>query len=201
MAEKIDNPASALSKIFNTYTKMNVEKTKLKNEMIQARLKRQGGLEDFAFKEAFKGEQAQAKLGEQRSYDESKAERTRATGMEDFYAKEDYKRANPTPGKEKVPPQENYAKIVKIVNSLRLKEKMNTLTGEEAEYLHILENKFYGKDKEAGAWDSYGENQPEDKGQDLGQAETNDEYEVDAIYEDEDGRKAKYLGGGEWEIQ
>jgi len=213
---KVDNPASAFAKIMDQATKYNVEKAKFKNELLKERLKRKGGMEDFALKETFKGEQAQVKAQEKRGYEEEQEKEERAydqsqadkeniykedqarqkrkDDMSYYYEKQDYLRENPKPNTPKAPPQENYAKIAKVVNNLRLKEKTGTLSGEEAEYLHILENKFYGKDKEASAWDQYGEAEVKEQ-------KPNDEYELDAVYEDEDGRKAKYLGGGEWEIQ
>ena len=214
--DKIDNPASALSSIFNSMTKINMEKLKLKNQMMQERLKRQGGLEDFALKETFKGEQAQAKLGEQRSYDEAKSQRereyketqeqekrsydetkavnTRQAGMEDFYTKEDYKRANPAPAKEKVPPQENYAKVAKEINNLNLKKKMGTLSGDEAEYLKILQAKFYGKEDPIAR---LLEEEDSTENEYLGEAE----LEVGVRYEGEDGTIQKYLGNGKWEAE
>ena len=176
---RVDNPMDAFSKILQTYTKKKNAENEFKKEMLLERHKRKDQMMDYMAKKRFAGEQT----------------RSLETFKSTLPARPKAQTTRPSRWEIEKEARTRIGQMTK--NDWQFGEKLRK---DPTLYDRMMSNLV----KKMSARYGYAPEEPIETPQEkpMGQAETSKEYEIGAIYEGEDGRRAKYVGGEQqWEIQ
>ena len=200
MAEQKGNFGTAMSQVLKAYTEKKKNEIEFQSKLEMERLKSN---EDYA-RDVAKA-QMQNRMTQQRQQDvyqyKKKDEEMRKAGLEQVYSELKIK-------------ESQGPLSVKDRTRLTVVEKRLGIWKEDSEVSDIYDlegdgSKLESKkpsSKEDGWLSNIGSFFNKDKGEatvkkkEKKKEELDEEYEVDAVYENENGEQAKYLGGGEWEL-